>query len=90
MSLWQAGYRCWYFARDDSDRFRDQYERAIASLRDRHWAAEVVGRGLLRQDDLRGYARRSPTLPRRRPDVVLLLTDWHTQLDLLSRYQAAG
>lgn len=86
----RAGYRRWYFARDDSDESQDQYERAIASLRDRHWAAEVVGRGLLRQDDPRGYAPLLADIAEAAPDVVLLLTDWHTQLDLLSRYQAAG
>ena len=86
----RAGHRRWYLVHDDSDEGQAWFERVQASMRDRHWATEVVGRGLLRRDDTRDFAPVLADIAAVEPDVVLLLTDWRTQLDMLSRYEAAG
>lgn len=86
----RAGYRHWYLVHDDGAESRNQYERALASMKERHWAAEVVGSGVLRQDDSRDFAPVLADIGKAGPDVVLMLTDWRTQLDMLSHYEAAG
>lgn len=86
----RAGYRRWYLVHDDGIEGQDQVERVVASLADRHWGAEVAGRGMLHQDDSRDFAPVIADIGTAKPDVVLLLTDWMTQLDFLSRYEVAG
>lgn len=86
----RAGHRKWYLVHDDGPEGRDQYERSQLRLRERHWAAEIVGQGLLRQDDSRDFAPVLADIATAEPDMVLLLTDWRTQLDFLSRYEVSG
>jgi ABC-type branched-subunit amino acid transport system substrate-binding protein len=86
----RAGYRRWYLVHDDGPEGQDQYERSQVSLKERHWAAEVAGHGVLRQDDSRDFAPVLADVAEAKPDVVLLLTDWRTQLDFLSRYEVSG
>lgn len=86
----RAGYRRWHLVHDDGHEAEAQYERVLASMKARHWGAEVVGRGVLRQDDSRDFRPAIAAIAESRPDVVLLLTDWRTQLDFLSRYEVAG
>ena len=86
----RAGYRRWYLVNDDGPEGQDRLERALANLKGRHWGAEVAGRGTLRQDDSRDFAPVIADIAAAKPDVVLLLTDWQTQLDFLSRYEISG
>lgn len=86
----RAGYRRWYIVQDDGAESLAQYDRALASLKQRHWAAEVAGHGVLRQDDARDIAPVLADIAEARPEVVLLLTDWRTQLDFLARYEVSG
>jgi hypothetical protein len=86
----RAGYRRWYFVHDDGADSQELYERAFVSLEERHWGSELAGRGILRLEDPRDVAPVLDDIGDVRPEVVLLLTDWRTQLDFLSRYQAAG
>jgi len=86
----RAGFRRWYLVHDDGPDGSALYERALLSLKDRHWAAETVGRGVLRQDDPRDFAPVLDDIAESAPDAVLLLTDWKTQLDLLARYEISG
>jgi branched-chain amino acid transport system substrate-binding protein len=86
----RAGFRRWYFVHDDSADSQALYERALESLRDGHWGAEAAGRGMLRQDDSRDFAPVIADVGAAGPDVVLLLTDWVTQLDFLSRFEVSG
>ena len=86
----RAGYRRWYLVHDDGPEGRDQYERCLTSLKERHWAAEVTGDGVLRQDDSRDFAPVLADISAVKPDVVLLLTDWRTQLNFLARYEVSG
>ena len=86
----RAGYRRWYLVHDDGAEGRDQYERALVSLKERHWAAEVADNGVLRQDDSRDFDPVLADIAAVKPDVVLLLTDWRTQLNFLSRYEVSG
>lgn len=86
----RAGCRRWYLVHDDGIDGEDQYERVVASLKHRHWGAEVVGRGVLRQDDSRDFAPVISDIGAVAPDVVLVLSDWMAQLDFLSRYEVAS
>lgn len=86
----RAGHRKWYLVHDDGPEGQDQYERSQASLKERHWGAQVAGRGVLRQDDSRDFDPILADIRAAGPDVVLLLTDWKTQLDFLSRYEVSG
>jgi ABC-type branched-subunit amino acid transport system substrate-binding protein len=86
----RAGYRRWYLVHDDGPEGRDRYERSLVSLEERHWAAEVAGTGVLRQDDSRDFAPVLADIAAAKPDIVLLLTDWRTQLNFLARYEVAG
>jgi len=86
----RAGYRRWYLVHDDSPEGQDQHERCLVSLKERHWAAKVAGRGVLRQDDSRDFAPVLAEVAAAEPDVVLLLTDWRTQLNFLARYEVSG
>jgi ABC-type branched-subunit amino acid transport system substrate-binding protein len=86
----RAGYRRWYLVNDDSADSQGLYERALLSLKERHWAAEVAGHGVVRQDNTRDVAPVVADISLAAPDVVLLLTDWRTQLDFLSRYEVSG
>ena len=86
----RAGHRRWYLVHDDGPDGQEQYDRSLFSLKERHWAAEVAGRGVLRQDDSRDFAPVLADIAAAKPDAVLLLTDWRTQLDFLSRYEVSG
>lgn len=86
----RAGHRRWYLVHDDGLEGQDQYQRSLLSLKERHWAAEVAGRGVLRQDDSRDFAPVLADIAQVKPDAVLLLTDWRTQLDFLARYEVSG
>ena len=86
----RAGYRRWYLVHDDGQDGHERYDRSLLSLKERHWAAEVTGTGVLRQDDSRDFAPVLADIAAVKPDVVLLLTDWRTQLNFLSRYEVSG
>lgn len=86
----RAGHRRWHLVHDDGPDGRDQHDRALLSLKERHWAVEVAGRSVLRQDDSRDFAPVLADIAATKPDAVLLLTDWRTQLDFLSRYEVSG
>lgn len=86
----RSGHRRWFLVRDDGPESHELLQRAASSLESRHWGAEVAGTGALRVDDARGFAPVLTSIGEARPDVVLLLTDWWTQLEFLSRYEARG
>jgi ABC-type branched-subunit amino acid transport system substrate-binding protein len=86
----RAGYRRWYLVNDDGAESEGLYERALLSLKERHWAAEIAGHGVVRQDNTRDVAPVIADIGLAAPDVVLLLTDWRTQLDFLSHYEMSG
>lgn len=86
----RAGYRRWYLVHDDGSDAEAEAARVVASLNERHWGAEVAGRGTLRQDDSRDFAPVIVDIAAAEPDVVLVLSDWMTQLEFLARYEVAG
>lgn len=86
----RAGFRRWHFVHDDSPESVARHDRARAALDDRHWGAEASGVGVVLQDDDRSIPPVLEAIAAAQPDVVVLLTDWRTQLDVLSRYEAAG
>lgn len=86
----RAGFRRWHFVADDSLEGAARLDRARAALDDRHWGAEVTGTSRILQDDDRSIAPALARIAAEKPDVTLLLTDWRSQLDVLSRYEAAG
>ncbi|MEJ1161716.1 ABC transporter substrate-binding protein [Prosthecomicrobium sp. N25] len=85
----RAGFRRWHLVRDEDPENVARHDRALAALKSRHWAVEVTGTGVLAQDDSRRGPAVLAEIGRARPQVVLLLTDWRSQLDFLSRFQAA-
>lgn len=86
----RAGFRRWHFVADDSLEGAARLDRARAALESRHWGAEVTGTSRILQDDDRSIAPALARIAAEKPDVTLLLTDWRSQLDVLSRYEAAG
>lgn len=86
----RAGFRRWHVVRDDSPESAARADRARAALDSRHWGAKLAGTSQILLDDDRSIAPALADIAATSPDVVLLLTDWRSQLDLLSRYQAAG
>ncbi|SNR70006.1 hypothetical protein EYF88_16380 [Paracoccus sediminis] len=86
----RAGHRRWFLVHDDGAEGRAMLDRMTASLTARHWGAEVAGTAALRVDDARGFAPALSAIAGSDADVVLLLTDWWTQLEFLSRYEASG
>lgn len=86
----RAGFRRWQLVHDDSPESLARLDRARAALDDRHWGAEISGIAVILQDDDRSIPPVLDQIATDKPDVVLVLTDWRTQLDFLSRYEARG
>jgi ABC-type branched-subunit amino acid transport system substrate-binding protein len=85
----RAGFRQWYFIRDDTAEFAAQQERAVWSLRERHFGARQAGVTVL--DDGRGLSDADlADLGGSGADLVVLLLDADRQIEVMRDLDAAG
>ncbi|SMX33109.1 ABC transporter substrate-binding protein [Maliponia aquimaris] len=83
----RAGHRRWVVLHGPDTEGVARLERARESLGKRHWGARIVAEVAVSQRDFAGAL---DAVRDEKPDAVLLLTDWVTQLDFLARYAAEG
>jgi ABC transporter substrate binding protein (PQQ-dependent alcohol dehydrogenase system) len=86
----RAGFRRWYLVTAEGPEGAALAERVTRTITARHWGAQKAGESVVRPgrlDDLDAAVR---DIAREDPELVLLLTDWRSQLDVLSRYESAG
>lgn len=84
----RAGLRRWYFVRFDGDEAEAQYQRALDSIGDRHFAAREVGAAVLGEDGNADEIAR--VVAGSNADLVVLLAPAATQLELLAALDAQG
>ncbi|SDE03892.1 ABC transporter substrate-binding protein [Ruegeria marina] len=83
----RAGHRRWVILHGTDPEGAARLARARASLSNRHWGAKIAATVPV---EGREFAPALAAVASEKPDAVLLLTDWHTQLDFLARYEAEG
>ena len=83
----RAGHRRWVIVHSTDPEGSARLARAKHAFGTRHWGARVVAETPITGRDF-GAALR--TVAETRPEAVLLLADWHTQLAFLARYEAEG
>lgn len=81
----RAGFRRWIIVRGQGIEQDIRTTRAKGALEGRHWGAEILAVLTAVREDFGDVARE---IARLKPDVVLLLTDWHSQIDFLAQYDA--
>ncbi len=86
----RAGFRRWHIVQDGTAQGKARSDRARAALADRHWGAEIVGEDVVAPGDIGAIAPALTAIAAARPDVVLLLLDWRSQLDFLASAAARG
>jgi ABC-type branched-subunit amino acid transport system substrate-binding protein len=84
----RAGHRRWFIVHDDSAEGEERAAlRPLAARRAALGRNSIAGEAMLRQDDSRDLAPALAAIAETGPDVVLVLSDWRSQLDFLSRYE---
>ena len=85
----RAGFRRWYIVKSDDQAGVDLHERLSWTLDNRHFGVNEVGVTTLADDTDTGAGLRE-AIEDSRADLVVLLVDAETQLELLADLEAAG
>ncbi|ETX27819.1 ABC transporter substrate-binding protein [Roseivivax isoporae] len=83
----RAGHRRWVILHGPDPEGRARLERARTALGQRHWGARITAEVPVASRD---FTEALAAVADERPEAVLVLTDWHTQLAFLARYEAEG
>ena len=83
----RAGHRRWVILHGSDPEGLARLERAKVALKKRHWGAKIAAELPVNGRD---FSDALAAVTKERPEAVLLLTDWHTQLAFLARYEAEG
>ena len=83
----RAGHRNWVVLYGADAEGQARLDRARQSLGKRHWGAKIVAEVSVFDRD---FSNALGAAFRKKPDAVLLLTNWHAQIDFLARYAAEG
>ena len=84
----RAGFRRWHLVASDTPEGAARAGRAAEALSARHWGAEVAGRTVVPLG--RDFSGAVAEIRGSEPEIVLVLTDWLSQLDYLAAHHAAG
>lgn len=85
----RAGFRQWFFVQADNDEGKEQYERALQSIDDRHFAAREVGHAVVRAGDPLSDSVISD-IKNSGADLIVLLIGSADQLVALKQLEGAG
>ena len=85
----RAGLRKWFIVSQNDDEGQNRFSHMQRALSDRHWGGKVVGHGSVEADS-REFGPILKDIRNSSPDVVVMLTDWLTQLRFAARYEAEG
>lgn len=83
----RAGHRNWVVLYGADAEGQARLDRARQSLGKRHWGAKIAAEVSVFDRD---FSDALGAAFRKKPDAVLLLTNWHAQIDFLARYAAEG
>ena len=83
----RAGHRRWVVMHGPDAEGQARLDRTRKALNNRHWGAKIAAEVTVEGRD---FAAALKAVHDAEPDAVLLLTDWHAQLDFLARYAAEG
>lgn len=84
----QAGFRRWIFVYPETDEGDALYKRAREALSQGPGGATEAGAVMVPEVPI--YYEAVEAIKQAKPDVVLLLLEWQSQLDFLAYYEAAG
>jgi ABC-type branched-subunit amino acid transport system substrate-binding protein len=84
----RSGFRDWHFVVGDDAESQAQYERALWSLRERHFGAREAGRTDLGAEE--AVDEVAAGIVEANADLVVLLVDAERQLEMLAALEAAG
>lgn len=85
----RAGHRKWFIVSQNDTEGHDRFARMQTALADRHWGGKIVGHASIDPEG-RDFEPALKAIRASKPDVVLVLTDWISQLRFAARYDAEG
>jgi len=83
----RAGYRKWFIISDDTLEGTDRSDRSLVSIQERHWGGKVVGQSNIQKGQT-NFENEIHKIAKTKPDVVINLSDWLSQLRFAARFEA--